>query len=88
MTTARASTSMKNMIDLLLGAGFDRGCEGGYRGNFSRKMITARNYSAHPVHDHSPVLDSGFRRNDVSYHAIFKSVIPAKAGIQVFFWIC
>jgi hypothetical protein len=38
------------------------------------------NHSAHPVHDHSPALDSGFRRNDVSYHAVFKSVIPAKAG--------
>jgi hypothetical protein len=38
------------------------------------------NYSAHTVHDHPPALDSGFRRNDVSYSAVFKSVIPAKAG--------
>jgi hypothetical protein len=32
------------------------------------------------VHDHSPALDSGFRRNDVSCYPVFKSVIPAKAG--------
>jgi len=38
------------------------------------------NSSAHPVHDPSPALDSGFRRNDVSYHAVFNSVMPAKAG--------
>jgi hypothetical protein len=38
------------------------------------------NYSAHTVHDHSPALDSGFRRNDVSYYAVFNSAIPAKAG--------
>jgi len=36
--------------------------------------------SAHTVHDHSLALDSGFRRNDVSSYAVFKSVIPAKAG--------
>jgi len=34
----------------------------------------------HSAHDHSPALDSGFRRNDVSYHAVFKSIMPAKAG--------
>jgi len=34
------------------------------------------------VHDHAPALDSGFRRNDVSYYVVFKSVIQAKAGIQ------
>jgi len=43
-------------------------------------MKYSRNSSAHTVHDHSPALDSGFRRNDVSYYALFKSVIPAKAG--------
>jgi translation initiation factor IF-1 len=37
------------------------------------------------VHDHSPALDSGFRRNDVSGQAFPMPVIPAKAGIQVFF---
>jgi len=43
------------------------------------------------VHDHSPALDSGFRRNDASYHAVFKSVMPAKAGAFRYpghFWIC
>jgi hypothetical protein len=39
-----------------------------------------RKYSTHPMHDHSPELDSGFRRNDVSCHAVFESVMPAKAG--------
>jgi hypothetical protein len=39
-----------------------------------------RNYSAHTVYDHSPALDSGFRQNDVSYYAVFKLVMPAKAG--------
>jgi hypothetical protein len=43
-------------------------------------LVIKRNYSAHPVHDHSPALDSGFRRNDVSYYAVFKSLIPAKSG--------
>jgi hypothetical protein len=46
------------------------------------EKLKKRNYSAHPVHDHFPALDSGFRRNDVSSYAVFKSVIPAKAGIQ------
>jgi len=32
------------------------------------------------VHDHSPELDSGFRRNDDSFYAVFKSVMLAKAG--------
>jgi hypothetical protein len=40
------------------------------------------NYSAHTVYGHHPALDSGFRRNGVSYHVASKSVIPAKAGIQ------
>jgi hypothetical protein len=39
------------------------------------------NYSVHPVYDHSPALDSGFRRNDVSSYAVFKSVMPAKSGV-------
>jgi hypothetical protein len=37
-----------------------------------------RTHPAHPVHDHFPALDSGFRRNDVSYHAVFTSVMTAK----------
>jgi hypothetical protein len=44
-------------------------------------IIYKYDYSAHSVHDH-PTLDSGFRRNDVSHHALPVSVIPAKAGIQ------
>ncbi|WP_459938997.1 hypothetical protein [Desulfonatronum parangueonense] len=48
------------------------------------KGISFCNYSAHTVHDHSPALDSGFRRNDVSGQAFPTLVIPAKAGIQVF----
>jgi hypothetical protein len=45
------------------------------------------NYSAHPVHDHSPALDSGFRRNDASRRAISWFVMPTKVGIQVFLMI-
>jgi len=40
----------------------------------------SNNYSAHTVHDHSPALDSGFRRNDVSNKPF--PGIPAEAGIQ------
>jgi len=32
------------------------------------------------VHHRSPALDSGFRRNDISYYVVFKSVVPAKAA--------
>jgi len=35
-------------------------------------LVIKRNYSAHPVHDHSPA--------HVSYYAVFKSLIPAKSG--------
>jgi hypothetical protein len=41
-------------------------------------MLNFCNYSAHTVHDHSSALDSGFRRSDISYHAVFKSFMPAK----------
>jgi hypothetical protein len=44
------------------------------------KFFNFCNYSAHKVHDHSPALDSGFRRNDVSGQAFLTLVIPAKAG--------
>jgi len=61
--------------------------------------LFGRNDSAHTVHDHSPALDSGFRRNDVSVQAFRGLVMPAKpvpgvnreparSVIQVVFRIC
>jgi len=44
-------------------------------------------YSAHTGHDHSPALESGFRRNDASRQAISWFVMPMKVGIQVFLMI-
>jgi len=38
------------------------------------------NYSAHPVHDHSPAMGSGFRRDDASRQAISWFVMSKKVG--------